>query len=320
MSNARNRRHRRDRTDAQYAAAMMRRQRVLRDRLNPFEDFDEDGLQQRFRFGRAGIMFLADTLRPDLERRTRLSRALSAEQQVIIALQFYATGNFLITAGDYIRVHVSSGSRAVRQVTVALARRAQDFIRWPDAAEGAALQHKFYDMAGFPLVVGAVDGTHVRIQAPHVHEEAYVNRHGYHSINVQVVVDASSRIRNVVARWPGSTHDSRIFTESTLAVKLASGEYGGLLPYSPQADTPFLSQSSAAEVAYNTAHTTTRSIVERSCCRSALLWYCCAASRVQRWLCCTTGEASVLCAASSSTVLLPDDEGGGVVTLSVQLL
>ncbi|XP_040071348.1 putative nuclease HARBI1 [Ixodes scapularis] len=270
MSNARNRRHRRDRTDAQYAAAMMRRQRVLRDRLNPFEDFDEDGLQQRFRFGRAGIMFLADTLRPDLERRTRRSRALSAEQQVIIALQFYATGNFLITAGDYIRVHVSSASRAVRQVTVALARRAQDFIRWPDAAEGAALQHKFYDMAGFPLVVGAVDGTHVRIQAPHVHEEAYVNRHGYHSINVQVVVDASSRIRNVVARWPGSTHDSRIFTESTLAVKLASGEYDGLLlgdsGYScqPWLMTPFLSPSSAAEVAYNTAHTTTRSIVERT--------------------------------------------------------
>lgn len=107
----------------------MRRQRVLRDRLNPFEDFDEDGLQQRFRFGRAGIMFLADTLRPDLERPTRRSRALSAEQQVIIALQFYATGNFLITAGDYIRVHVSSASRAVRRVTVALARRAQDFIR-----------------------------------------------------------------------------------------------------------------------------------------------------------------------------------------------
>ncbi|CAN7938027.1 unnamed protein product [Ixodes hexagonus] len=169
---------------------MMRRQRVLRDRLNPFEDFDEDGLQQRFRFGCAGIVFLADTLRPDLERRTRRSRALSAEQQVIIALQFYATGNFLVTAGDYIRVRVSSASRAVRRVTLALARRARDFIRWPDAAEGSALQQRFYEMAGFSLVVGAVDGTYVRIQAPHVHEEAYVNRHLYHSINVQVVVDA----------------------------------------------------------------------------------------------------------------------------------
>ncbi|XP_042143616.1 putative nuclease HARBI1 [Ixodes scapularis] len=269
MSNGTRRRRRRDRAYAQYAVVMLGRQRVFRDRLDPLEEFDEDALQQRFRFGRAGIMFLAETLRPDLERSTRRSCALSAEQQVIVALQFYATGNFLITAGDYVHVQVSSASRSVRQVTVALARRARDFIRWPDVAESAALQEQFFDVAGFPCVVGAVDGTHIRIQGPRVHEEVYVNRHLYHSINVQVVVDASCRIRTVVARWPGSTHDSRIFTESTLSVKLADGIYDGLLlgdsgyTCQPWLMTPFLSPSSAAEVRYNTAHTTTRSIVEK---------------------------------------------------------
>lgn len=131
------------------------------------------------------------------------------------------------------------------------------------------MQEQFFEVAGFPCVVGAVDGTHIRIQGPCVHEEVYVNRHLYHSINVQVVVDASCRIRNVVARWPGSTHDSRIFTESTLPIKLADGVYDGLLlgdsgyTCQPWLMTPFLSPSSAAEVRYNTAHTTTRSIVER---------------------------------------------------------
>ncbi|KAM7315742.1 putative nuclease HARBI1 [Ixodes scapularis] len=235
MSNGTRRRRRRDRAYAQYAVVMLGRQRVFRDRLNPLEEFDEDALQQRFRFGRAGIMFLAETLRPDLERSTRRSCALSAEQQVIVALQFYATGNFLITAGDYVHV-----------------------------------QEQFFDVAGLPCVVGAVDGTHIRIQGPRVHEEVYVNRHLYHSINVQVVVDASCRIRNVVARWPGSTHDSRIFTESTLSVKLDDGVYDGLSlgdsgnTCQPWLMTPFLSPSSAAEVRYNTAHTTTRCIVERT--------------------------------------------------------
>ncbi|CAN7951574.1 unnamed protein product [Ixodes pacificus] len=128
MSTVTRRRQRRERVFAQYAVVMLGRQGVFRDRLNPLEEFDEDELQERFRFGRAGIVFLADTLRPDLERPTRRSRALSAEQQVIVALQFYATGNFLITAGDYIRVHVSTASRTVRRVTLALARRARDFI------------------------------------------------------------------------------------------------------------------------------------------------------------------------------------------------
>ena len=43
------------------------------------------------------------------------------------------------------------------------------------------------DIAGFPNVLGAVDGTHVRIQRPRGEEVApYRNRKGYFSINVQV--------------------------------------------------------------------------------------------------------------------------------------
>ncbi|EEC03485.1 hypothetical protein IscW_ISCW017492 [Ixodes scapularis] len=65
---------------------------------------------------------------PDLERPTRHSHALSAEQGVIVDLQFYATGNFLITAGDYTRVRISSASRTVRRATLALCPSCQDFI------------------------------------------------------------------------------------------------------------------------------------------------------------------------------------------------
>lgn len=39
---------------------------------------------------------------------------------------------------------------------------------------------------GFPQVVGVVDGTHIRIQAPSANEDDYVNRKGFHSLNVQV--------------------------------------------------------------------------------------------------------------------------------------
>ena len=58
--------------------------------------------------------------------------------------------------------------------------------------------------------------THIQIIAPHIDENEFVNRHHYHSINVQVVFDANSRLLDVNAKWPGSTHDARIFNESGL--------------------------------------------------------------------------------------------------------
>eukprot|EP00057_Strongylocentrotus_purpuratus_P021852 XP_011676326.1 PREDICTED: putative nuclease HARBI1 [Strongylocentrotus purpuratus] len=73
-------------------------------------------------------------------------------------------------------------------------------------------QVDFFNLAGMPNVVGAVDGTHVELHgAPLLDDEyIYTNRKGKHSINVQLICNARYKITNVCARWPGSTHDSRV--------------------------------------------------------------------------------------------------------------
>ncbi|XP_054920477.1 putative nuclease HARBI1 [Dermacentor andersoni] len=251
------------------AELLMRRERVFRDRTNIFEVFDEDELQRRFRFGRAGIAYLAELLRDDLQHPTRRSHALSVEQQVVLALKFFATGGFLITAGDTINVHESTASRTVRRVALALVRHCSTWIRWPSPNELAEVQTNFYGLGGFPCVVGAIDGTHVRIQAPEENEEAYVNRHFYHSINVQLVVDANCRILDVVAKWPGGTHDARMLANSSLAKRFDRGVHTGLLlgdsgyPCRPWLMTPFRTPDTPGKRRYNAAHGTTRAVVER---------------------------------------------------------
>ena len=64
---------------------------------------------------------------------------------------------------------------------------AKRIITWLTDAEVAEVKNPFYQRGGFPCVIGCVDGTHIRIQAPNEHENAYVNRKGFHSINVQEV-------------------------------------------------------------------------------------------------------------------------------------
>ncbi|KAK0141496.1 putative nuclease HARBI1 [Merluccius polli] len=65
-------------------------------------------------------------------------------------------------------------------------------------------------------VVGAVDGTHIQIIAPSKDEDVFVNRKNVHSINTQIVFDATFNILDV-AKWPaGSAHDPHILMGSGL--------------------------------------------------------------------------------------------------------
>ena len=79
--------------------------------------------------------------------------------------------------------------------------------------------------------------------------------------------------KSIVARWPGSTHDSRVFHTSSLCTYLETNNHslddGTLLGDSGYACTPYLmtpypSPSTAAQENYNTAHTKTTVIVEQS--------------------------------------------------------
>jgi hypothetical protein len=64
-------------------------------------------------------------------------------------------------------VHLSTVSRIINKVSRAIARLYPRFIRLPEnEAEIREVQVNFYQIALFPTVVGAVDGTHIKIQSP----------------------------------------------------------------------------------------------------------------------------------------------------------
>lgn len=149
----------------------------------------ENELRARYRFGRNAINYITDLLRNDLLRNTKRNHSLDPHLQVLIALRFFASGSFLQVIGDTFGVDKSTVSRVVIDVSTALTGRQQQFIKWPSNDEIAIIKHQFFLQAGFPCVIGCVDCTHIRIQAPHEHENNYVNRKRYHSINVQAICD-----------------------------------------------------------------------------------------------------------------------------------
>lgn len=76
--------------------------------------------------------------------------------------------------------------RAVRRVTGALFRKSHIYIQWPSRDRAMSIMNGFEESSGFPKTIGAIDGTHIHIDAPKKNPADYVNRKGFHSIQLQV--------------------------------------------------------------------------------------------------------------------------------------
>jgi len=163
--------------------------RLLRDAQNPFE-LPHDEFIAQFRVSQELVMDIVNILRQYLQK-VRIS-GLSPEIQVLVAINFYANGSYQRPVGNQCELVISqpATSRCIRKVTQLMNMHLlQQWIKFPmTVQERTVARNKFiHAPQPFPSAIGAIDCTHINILAPNVHEEAYVNHHGNHSLNVQAV-------------------------------------------------------------------------------------------------------------------------------------
>ena len=172
--------------------ANVRKEKIYR-KSDHLSNLTDSEIQSRYRFSTNGINFLCNLLEEELERPTKRGHAMSVEDQILVTLRYLATGNFLQVIGDTMGYDKSCVSRTIDRVVGALMDAFQDFVVWPSEEEKKKIKRKFFEMRRMPGVVGCIDGTHVRIQAPSRDEASFVNRKGYHSINIQAVCDSEGK-------------------------------------------------------------------------------------------------------------------------------
>lgn len=126
----------------------------------------------------------------------------------------------------------------------------------------------------FPGEIGAIDCTHIPILKPREEEHSFVNRKGYHSLNVQIICDANLKILGINSNFPGSNHDSFIWRQSQIRDFLLHNFHIGMrrswligdsgYPLEPILLTPFLNPAEGSpEAAFNWAHIRARNCIER---------------------------------------------------------
>ena len=79
----------------------------------------------------------------------------------------------------------------------------------------------FGDLTNLPNVVGAIDGSHVRIKAP---SESALGRYQQYNFMIQAIVDGGKIFINFACGFPGSMHDARVLRQSTIFQKAEDGD------------------------------------------------------------------------------------------------
>ncbi|XP_048001890.1 uncharacterized protein LOC125238584 [Leguminivora glycinivorella] len=135
------------------------------------------------------------------------------------------------------------------------------YITFPmEKEQREKIKKRFKQLYKFSNVLGVVDGVHIELRDwPPGHEGVFLNRAGFHSLNVQLICDADLNILSVDSSQGGCTHDCTAWTAHHLHHHLQRLQDGYLLGDSGYLQretlmTPFPSPSSRAQTLYNSLH------------------------------------------------------------------
>ena len=197
------------------------------------------------------------------------------EKRVLATL--WLLGNQESYRGVADRFNISKGSlhSYFLAVCTGLQKIGTEIIIFPTREQQKSCADFIHEKTGFPGVVGACDGTYVKITAPsQPFRECYINRKGDASMNVMAVCDHKLRFIYVFAGHAGSVHDARVFSESPLKDSLQSGSLHHA--YHILADSAYRNESyyivpfrdnghlSNSQFFLNSVHRSARVMIERA--------------------------------------------------------
>lgn len=111
----------------------------------------------------------------------------------------------------------ASVMRFVVMVTSAIVHNLGHLIRFPDSFSILRrLADSFYMRSGIPGIIGAIDGSHIRVHPKKRNQVYYINRKGFCSVILSAVVDPRGYFMNIAVGYPGRMGDSRVLQLSPL--------------------------------------------------------------------------------------------------------
>jgi hypothetical protein len=189
------------------------------------EHFNDDQWYTNFRVTKGTFTYILNKIADDITYKdTTMRKAISAKCRLALTMYYLASTAEYRTIANLFGVSTAFVCICIREVCKAIQGRLGRVIEFPCGDKLQNVIDGFEEKSGFPMCIGAIDGTHIPILAPSDNGITYVNRKGVHTIVTQTVVDSNCLFTDIVVGWPGSVHDARVFSNSTIYEKAKTGK------------------------------------------------------------------------------------------------
>jgi len=186
----------------------------------------QDFFRQQLRVTKNTFDLILNVLGHRLVRQNSRFRApLPPEKVLALGLYRLGHGNSYVTIGPVFNVGKSTVIEAVQDVVNGLYELRNEYIKFPETvAETSTAIETFQDLSDLPNIVGAIDGSHIRIKAPKDSAVDYFSRYQQHDFIIQAVVDGRKLFMDFSAGYPGSMHDGRVLRRSAIYGRAEQGD------------------------------------------------------------------------------------------------
>jgi len=152
---------------------------------------------------------------------------ICARKAFLMTLWYLCNTETFRQCSDRFNVTKNSCHRIITKIIEFLIRKSGQYIIWPTGQRLHKVKSEFFKMHGIDGVIGAIDGSHIKIKRPiSKHHYVYYNRKGDYSLLIQRVCDYQKKFINFFCGEPGFIHDSRLLKKSSLYRKGINGFLG----------------------------------------------------------------------------------------------
>ncbi|GFN91936.1 nuclease harbi1 [Plakobranchus ocellatus] len=235
--------------------------RYVEDTVPMYGDLD---FKSHFRVTRVTLEDICCRLTPHL-----VWRKHPHHKQILSFLWFMGNTETFRSVADRFGISKGSLHMIISRVSRALMEIAPEIIKFPQNTEDCKTLCKGFEK--FPKTIGCVDGTYIPMAGKSQEKRsAYVCRHGYCAMHVQVTCESNLKIIDISTGYPGSVHDARVFRNSQICEKMETFQEFHLLgdsayPLKMGIMTPYKDYGCLTnmEKKYNYIHSSLRNCVER---------------------------------------------------------